>query len=314
MSLAKAASAPTSEPGKYGFFPFGRPNTVRPARMATAPPTAVVVGVYPSAWHVEWWAPGRKGRVAAMAVDVEPTVFWDGNGADFSSILARWCELVGFQAGDELGSHGHIGLRSPRTNGSSGMKVLEHYLAPLGLHPDSVTFTDVYPVFVVKSGRIGSKNRGQGGAIRDEYDPIAENMRMRPSSLPPRPARALLPKLAARDFSTRLLSDLAASQADLVITLGSEVWDTFHLIPELQARAPTPTFEGLYGSRYGQTGELQVFAKKMTWLPLVHPGLLTTVTDTTGGPAEVRRTERGWNSLHANWKASRHRCLQLASR
>ncbi len=52
----------------WGRFPFGQPNTVRPARLAERS-DAVVIGVYPSAWHIAWRAPkelaaeGRSGAV-----------------------------------------------------------------------------------------------------------------------------------------------------------------------------------------------------------------------------------------------------------
>ena len=71
----------------FGTFPFGRPNTPRPMRMSSSVHAkVVVVGVYPSAFHVKWTAPQRLGggKIAAMAVDVEPVVFWDGDQADFA--------------------------------------------------------------------------------------------------------------------------------------------------------------------------------------------------------------------------------------
>jgi hypothetical protein len=90
----------------FGTFPFGRPNTPRPARTAGRA-AATVIGVYPSAFHVEWRAPahlvagGRSGRVRALAVDVEPEVFWEGDG--FDERLQAWKTAVGF---DPAGSGG----------------------------------------------------------------------------------------------------------------------------------------------------------------------------------------------------------------
>ncbi len=70
-------------------FAFGRPSTECRARMA-ADASAMVIGVYPSAWHVTWTAPelftdGKRHGVKAMAVDVEPTVFWDGANDGFGT-------------------------------------------------------------------------------------------------------------------------------------------------------------------------------------------------------------------------------------
>lgn len=206
----------------WGRFPFGQPNTVRPARMASRS-EAAIVGVYPSAWHVAWTAPpglagqGVKGSVAALAVDVEPTVFWDGSADDFAQRLEGWKHAVGFVEG----RHGAISSRAPSTNGSSGKKVVERYLAPLGIAAERATYTDVFPVFQVKTSN-GSK-REQGDAIRDEYDRIAAQLGVQPSSLPARIPKSKLPAVAASTFGERLVADLSASEAPLVITLGDEV-------------------------------------------------------------------------------------------
>ena len=43
-------------PATWGTFPFGRPNTLRPARMPAKGrrAAATLVGVYPSALHAKW--------------------------------------------------------------------------------------------------------------------------------------------------------------------------------------------------------------------------------------------------------------------
>lgn len=85
-------------------FPFGRPSTPRPPRRPTSRPELVVIGVYPSALHVGWdppaWARDELGvgRVGSLAVDDEPTVFWDG--ADAEARVERWRVEVGFHKGD----------------------------------------------------------------------------------------------------------------------------------------------------------------------------------------------------------------------
>jgi len=156
-----------------------------------------VVGVYPSAWHVAWSAPPDlvteegRGAVAALAVDVEPTVFWDGNAEDFAEQLTRWKRDVGFLDG----KHGFVSPASPSRNGSSGKTVVRHYLKPLGISVERATFTDVYPVFLLKEGTGGKKKREQGDAIRDEYDSLAARMGFRACSLPTRIPKAKLPAL-----------------------------------------------------------------------------------------------------------------------
>jgi hypothetical protein len=272
-----------------GVFPFGRPNDERPARRV-AGASATVIGVYPSAWHVTWTAPpalfddGNAHAVKALAVDVEPTVFWDGASDDFEARLRAWKEKVGFIEG----AHGTISQRSPSTNGSSGSKVVTHYLAPLGLAADRTAFTDVYPVFLVKSGG-GSSRREQGDAIREEYDSIAERMGKARCTLPARIPSGELPTRAAHRFGARLTADLEAAAAPLVITLGREVWDTLLLLPALGARPPCARFDDLKSARYGERGSLQVGGCSVEWLALVHPGLLK-------GEAS------DWAERHATWR------------
>jgi hypothetical protein len=273
---------------EWGLFPFGKPNSERPARRAKQA-DAVVIGVYPSAWHVRWVAPthhpaGPTGGVQALAVDVEPTVFWDGARDDFAARLAEWKQDVGFRDGE----HGSIGLVPPAANGASGQKVLAHYLTPLGLSPTRVTFTDVYPVFLVKSS--GGHKREQGDAIRQEYDPLAPLLGFAPCTLPPRLSESELPREAAQRFGARLLEDLASANPSLVITLGREVWTTLRLLPQLRAQPPVTEFDGLKSEHYGAVGSLWINARRVDWLPLVHPGLL-------GRPSE-------WETLHASWAVS----------
>lgn len=269
-----------------GTFPFGQPNTERPARMVPNA-NAMVIGVYPSAWHVTWQAPDlfpdrEPHGVKAMAVDVEPTVFWDGSSDDFEARLKHWKQQVGFIDG----MHGTISPRSPSTNGSSGASVTEQYLTPLGIPVERTAFSDVFPVFMVKSG--GPSRREQGDAIREEYDPIAERMGKRPSTLPARMTSAELPPRAAKRFGATLISDIEASGASVVITLGREVWETLVLLPGLNARPPCSHFDELNSDRYGARGSLQVGGRTIEWLPLVHPGLLR------GDASEWARRHAGW--------------------
>ena len=44
--------------GEHGRFPFGQPNLERDMRLpASGPVAALVVGVYPTAFHVAWSPP-----------------------------------------------------------------------------------------------------------------------------------------------------------------------------------------------------------------------------------------------------------------
>lgn len=148
---------------EHGRFPFGRPNTERGLRPASSGrASALVVGVYPSAFHVAW-SPlkehddrpsDERGRpyVASLAVDVEPTVFRGGVDPSPAVLLEQWKQAVGFRE-----SWGSV---RPGLNGPSGNGLTDEYLTPLGLEPGEVAMTDVVPWYFVKTG-----DGSQGAAI-----------------------------------------------------------------------------------------------------------------------------------------------------
>lgn len=107
---------------ELGKFPFGLPNTERPALLPPAP-RSMVVGVYPSAQHVTWTPPPRvqptserSVRFGALAVDVEPEVFWAGAAepAEQRRILEAWAARP---EGQPAGHAGDTRLRRPAANG-----------------------------------------------------------------------------------------------------------------------------------------------------------------------------------------------------
>ncbi len=160
-----------------GRFPFGAPNGPRPVRPASSGNTRqIVIGTYPSALHVGWRPPayvtmpdGSSGRVASLAIDVEPTVFWDGTEAD--RLVAEWSARVGFVEGNEPGAHG---ILTTATNGPSGSGLTEKYFPALPFTVEDTAFLDVYPVYFVKTGT--SSQRGQAEAIEQEYNSIVTQL------------------------------------------------------------------------------------------------------------------------------------------
>jgi hypothetical protein len=289
----------------FGQFPFGQPNTERPMRMpAAGPAKAMLVGVYPSAWHVRWTAPsnlrerGRTGGVSALAVDVEPQVFWNGDGADFAARRVQWCDATGFIEGDHPGAHGTLAVKSPPTNGSSGRKVEGRYLAALKVEASQAAFTDVCPVFFAKYGQ--SKRRPQGTAIEQEYNSIAAELGLPPATLPPRPPVKALVTRAVEEFGDRLLADLERAEAPLVVTFGEEVLQTLRQLPKLSPNPPAETLPELFDrGMYGAEGTLEVNGRSVRWLPLPHPGLLNGDV-----PLEKNRDRKGrdWNAAHEAWE------------
>lgn len=272
-----------------GAFPFGRLNGPRNVTWrGTGNPRLLIVGVYPSALHVRWVAPqsvatpaGGVGRITAMAVDVEPDVFWRGERA--SEFVEDWKYQVGFVEGDEPGCDGHA---SAHGNGPSG-RTVDAYLDTLAISQTDTAYLDVYPVFVVHQ-RPGS----QGHAVRRDYDPIVAGLGAggrSASTLPRRPSATELPKMAAERFGAWLRDTIGSLHPDLIVTLGAESWDTLALVSGLELKHQAASLAATKAN-YGAVGELTVAGKTMPWIPLVHPGLL-------GKNAE-------WTERHRQWGES----------
>lgn len=240
---------------------------------------AVVVGVYPSALHVQWnlptWAHGLSGAtsVRALAVDDEPTVFWDG--ADGTDRVAAWAQAVGFVEGDGNGEWGHV--RSSG-NGTSGSGVVDDVLTPLGLSAADVWFTDVIDRFFVKRGN--AKQRGQADVIDQVYEPFRIRADLPAATLPPRPSPADLIHLATTEHRERLRKELTDAHPPVLITLGEEARAV--LAPIVDASSGPPAlaltaqrFSGAGASEYGEAGTATITAHEMVWHALAHPGQRT---------------------------------------
>lgn len=87
--------------------------------------------------------------MGALAVDDEPTVFWDGTDAE--TLIAHWRAAIAWR--DEWGSVTLAG-----GNGSSGRVVAKQVLTPLAIPPDRTYFTDCLSYYFVKTGP-GSQGR-----------------------------------------------------------------------------------------------------------------------------------------------------------
>lgn len=276
----------TNEPQAYGQFPFGQPNTVRPMRTPSKTARALVVGVYPSAFHIAWSPPAhldprpgherRRPFIGSLAVDVEPVVFWDGITPSPTDQLARWTAAVGF-----TDAHGTATIGN---NGPSGAGLVTNILQPLGLDDDEVAFTDAVPWFFVKEG-----SGSQGDAARTRFAPIAAAINAPLSTLPTRPTpRQLVRTADSEPRRTSLRRELVDSSAPLVITLGQEALDAVRSVADHCAG----TQQRLASTdEYGTRGNLTIHGHQMQLLPLVHPGF-------------QRQTKRpDWLQQLARWTA-----------
>lgn len=230
----------------------------------------MVIGVYPSALHVRWRPHGSSG-VRALAVAPEPWPFWDGG--DAADRVEQWKADLPWL--DAWGTATHAG----RVNGSSGQRVRDEVLKPLGFSIDDVWTTDVLPYFFVHRGA-GS----QGDAMMSRYDPWAATLGLPTHELPRRPSPSALVTRAINEEGERLAEEIRSSACHLVVTLGNEALQVVHHLAdghELPWRLRPD-------DAYGRTHQASVLGRHVRVLPLVHPG--------QRGPA--------WRSVHEAWTGS----------
>ena len=271
--------------GEHGRFPFGQPNLERHMRLpASGPVAALVVGVYPSAFHVAWSPPPeldtrpaelrRRPFIASLAVDVEPIVFWNGNEPDPDDLLDQWKQSVRFR--DSWGS-----VR-PGLNGPSGTGLVSSYLEPLGLSVDEVAMTDVVPWFFIKGGAVS-----QASAI-ERLQQFANELDIDGGDLPARPTVKRLVELAcASPRRESLRAELVGADAPLVITLGQEALDAVRGVADHVAGVPLKLRND---DTYGREGSLEVDGQHLRLIPLAHPGL-------------IRQSAKNspWGIAHTEW-------------
>jgi hypothetical protein len=235
-------------------FPFGQPAVRRPPRVPTCGATALlVVGVYPSALHIRWRRPDGA-MVGALAIDDEPTVFWDG--ADATRRIEQWQQTVHWKPA--WGSVAAAG-----GNGSSGRHVIDHVLQPLGIAPENVYFTDCLPTYFVKRGLVS-----EAQAIRGVYGPFAaaQTPPLPVADLPTRPSPQELVRRAIAEEGRTLRAQIAEAAAPTMVTLGQEAADVVAAIAGADRVGLAP------GEDYGRARTITVAGWRMQWIPLVHPG------------------------------------------
>lgn len=273
----------------HGVFPFGAPSTERPPRRPAGAALLFLLGVYPSAFHIRWklpeWARTRFGwsreHVAALAVDVEPEVFWDGRGEE--EMLEKWRTRVGWVEGDDDGLFGSC---APAMNGTSGRAVESDVLAPLGLDPSRVWFTDCIPWFFIKSS---TGRAQQAEAMTDVYAPIAAELGLQPASLPARPSPDRLVSEAIKTQRARLLSELDESGADSLVTLGDEARRVMCDLGSDCGGSPATPLDP--GDGYGEPGTITIGGRQVNWYALSHPGNRSST----------------WQAARAGWMSRVHR-------
>ena len=227
-------------------FPFGA--TVHecgievPDRVET-----FILGAYPSALHVKWDGPTGI-RIAALAVDNEPEVFWHGKDAD--QRVHEWASNY-FDPG--------WGKVSGSGNGSSGIWVDTKILAPLNRAGRQTRFiTDC-----LSSYRMSDGGRA---AIETRYNPFAKSHPpLQFADLQAHPSEPEIVRETLSLHRNRLIAQLHAAQPSRLITLGDAAAQVIAELADWSGSGKVST------TPYGHPRQVKIGMVRVLWFALVHP-------------------------------------------
>jgi uracil-DNA glycosylase len=246
-------------------FPFGSPlrSVVQGDR---SPKTVFVLGVYASAVHAKWIGPSGRVLVKALAVASEPTIFWNGAGAD--ALVAGL---------DIPRAAGHLVPAEPRYNGPSGGCLDEDFLVPLGLKRAEIWLCDLVPH--------ACQNEQQRAAIGLKYEPRRAALGLPAVTIPPVP-----PVLADDQRRAEILAEIEIARPEVLVVLGDE--PVRHFLAHHDRRWSKLSDFG-EGEAYGRLHEAVVGARKLHVLALAHPRQV--------GALGLHSPK--WRKMHRAWRA-----------
>ena len=246
-----------------GTFPFGQPLLARPGHGPT-PAHLFLLGAYPSAVHIKWIPPNPLRAIKALAVDNEPTPFWDGT--DEAESVGQWLANVGWMH--------DWGIVKPagRFNGSSGRDLEERYLARFDVKPRDAWITDcldTYHMSVDVAARIA-----------DTYDVLRARLALPGVTLPAHPDESTI-KSRAVGHVDRLRTELLAVTPEILVTLGNAALITAARVLEI----PPPLVKlSHHPAKYGRPVNVTLRGNTIAWYPLAHPA----------APPAYRKTHNQW--------------------
>jgi uracil-DNA glycosylase len=252
----------------WGTFPFGAP--VRPCGvdLPTGAKAVLILGAYPSAFHVRWVPPEPWKPITALPVDNEPTPFWDGDASDAERLFKDW-KAEHFRDG--------WGSVSPaQLNGSSGAKLEELWLAPLGYSRDDAAIVDCLPL---SRASVGVRKRQS-----DTYDPFARQAGAPTATLQEHPSESEIVREALSSQAERLIAQIEAARPELIVTLGNA---GARVVAALDGQEEGTAV--LDSSSYGRPRSLDRLGSAR-WQALIHPA------------APV-----SWRTRHKEWMARSER-------
>ena len=218
-----------------------------------------MLGAYPSALHVSWRAPNGQ-RVSALPVDNEPYPFWDG--ADKDALFERW-RAEWFRP--EWGT-----VTASTMNGSSGWKLYDRWIAPLGIERGDYFVTDCLDTAMMSTG-VERRVTAAGGE-QATYHRLVDELGLPPVEMPRHPSENEIVSLA-REHHARLRRQLEASNATTLITLGNAAARVITALGGEPGGKLTHT-------DYQAVRHLTIGNRTLKWHALVHPAVRPPWTDT----------------------------------
>lgn len=249
-----------------GTFPFGAPVRACGVRQPE-PSDAFVLGAYPSAVHVRWTPPTSTGLrpISALAIDNEPSVFWDG--ADADDRVKAWKR--------QYFDPGWGEVSAARLNGPSGSWLRSNILDPLKAAgaPDQFV-TDCLTTYRLSTGA--------AARLEDTYEAFAQKSSNLPSAdLQPHPSETQIVQEALDTQVERLQSQIGAARPSVIVTLGNAA---SRVIATL---AGTTDSGRLVEAGYGHPSSVTISSVNVSWIALVHPA-----------------TPAVWQERHSTWLAN----------
>ena len=250
-----------------GSYPFGAP--LRPlVQQDRSPKKVFVLGVYASAVHAKWLDADGRLLVRALAVASEPSIFWDGSGAD---------DIV--NAIKVPAAAGRLEPADAAFNGPSGRSLDDDFLGPLGVAREDAWLCDLVPHTCL--------NPGQRKAINRAYAPKVPSLGLPKVDLPPVPKR-----FADDSRRAEVLAEVVAADPEVIVLLGDQPIRNW-------LRHYNKTWSRLsdFGDEpetYGRLHEADIAGKSYQILPVAHPRQV-------GG---LGMHSAKWRELHEHWKVN----------
>jgi uracil-DNA glycosylase len=151
-------------------------------------------------------------------------------------------------------------------------------LTPLGAARSDAWITDCLDTY-----------RGsEGGAKRivDTYAPFAKGTGLPPATFLPHPSENDIVREALRDHRDRLVAELEAARADIIVTLGNAALRVLRELVALAASEATGSRLRPDPEHYGKARTVRIGGRSSRWIPLAHPA----------APSSFQRAHERWMS------------------